>query len=407
MFKENNDSNIESIEQKFKSNDTNSNNVKIHHNKTSSIPKTNLQRMLDSEKMIRAKKKEEIKEEKPLISQGNKPFIYPNTIAMIQGQSGSHKSRIAGTIVASVLKAPTCTNDTMGLTVHEEVHVIYIDTERNQSSQIPKAIQMIQTAADIPHDVDPINLNYASLLDINRPSRFDTLKEYIRAIRNKIGQEIHLLIVLDVVSDLVKDFNDSISSLLLTDFLNTLINDEDCTIVAVLHENPNSHKARGHLGTELTNKASTVIQVSVSNADENTIKVLFKKTRNTKLPEPFYVTIDEKTGSLIELASNYRPKTIESSSKIKMDDFKQTLAELIKEPLLRSTVLEILMQKYQCKDRTIEDIFKNIVEKNITIPTKDGEMVFTKIKKGKELYYALVNPISTDSLQNNLEINER
>ena len=34
-------------------------------------------------------------------------------------------------------------------------------------------------------------------------------------------------------------------------------------IIVVLHENPGSDKARGHIGTELTNKAETVIALEV------------------------------------------------------------------------------------------------------------------------------------------------
>ena len=50
--------------------------------------------------------------------------------------------------------------------------------------------------------------------------------------------------------------------------------DYNIHIVVVLHENPGSDKARGHIGTELMNKAETVIALEVDKYDENISTVM-------------------------------------------------------------------------------------------------------------------------------------
>ena len=64
-------------------------------------------------------------------------------------------------------------------------------------------------------------------------------------------------------------------------------------IVVVLHENPGSDKARGHIGTELMNKAETVIALQVDKYDENVSTVTAGFCRNKSFkPFAFEITDD-------------------------------------------------------------------------------------------------------------------
>ena len=64
-------------------------------------------------------------------------------------------------------------------------------------------------------------------------------------------------------------------------------------MVVVLHENPGSDKARGHIGTELTNKAETVIALEVDKSDDNisTVTAGFCRNKSFK-PFAFEITDD-------------------------------------------------------------------------------------------------------------------
>jgi len=75
----------------------------------------------------------------------------------------------------------------------------------------------------------------------------------------------------------------------LIDLLNSWINDFNATFICVIHENPGfNNKARGHLGTEIRNKASYQIQIA-KEAKENdpsteVFKISYKKIRIGKRP---------------------------------------------------------------------------------------------------------------------------
>ena len=63
--------------------------------------------------------------------------------------------------------------------------------------------------------------------------------------------------------------------------------------MVVLHENPGSDKARGHIGTELMNKAETVIALQVDKYDDDVSIVSAGFCRNKSFkPFAFKITDD-------------------------------------------------------------------------------------------------------------------
>lgn len=89
------------------------------------------------------------------------------------------------------------------------------------------------------------------------------------------------LLVLDGVRDICVDFNDPAESSGLVLDLRRLAAEVGCAIVTVLHENPAGDKMRGHLGTELLNKASEVYRVKLkADADGRYMSVETAASRN-------------------------------------------------------------------------------------------------------------------------------
>lgn len=74
-------------------------------------PSENLMKVLSSRENLKLKKEDDIKFSKPVITQNGMPVLFPNTINIIQGQAGSHKSRLAEIICSAFLKLPNCKNE--------------------------------------------------------------------------------------------------------------------------------------------------------------------------------------------------------------------------------------------------------------------------------------------------------
>ena len=91
------------------------------------------------------------------------------------------------------------------------------------------------------------------------------------------------LLVIDGIADLIYDPNDIRESSQMVSDLRKWATDCDLHIVNVIHQNPSENtKMRGHLGTILTNKAETVIQISSSPDNESIKLVETLATRNRK-----------------------------------------------------------------------------------------------------------------------------
>jgi hypothetical protein len=91
------------------------------------------------------------------------------------------------------------------------------------------------------------------------------------------------LLVIDGIADLIYDPNDIRESSQMVSDLRKWATDCDLHIVNVIHQNPSENtKMRGHLGTILTNKAETVIQISSSKENESVKLVETLATRNRK-----------------------------------------------------------------------------------------------------------------------------
>jgi hypothetical protein len=63
-----------------------------------------LAQLSKTEEELRNRKSEDIEHSKPLLYRHLDPILYPNTIMVIQGKAGTHKSRMAEIVSASLLR---------------------------------------------------------------------------------------------------------------------------------------------------------------------------------------------------------------------------------------------------------------------------------------------------------------
>ena len=347
----------------------------------------------------------EIKTPPSLLLRDGEGTLFPQSIHLVQGRSGTHKSRLAQTICSALLKKEDCTNELLGLYPDPRMKsvVCYVDTERNLTYQLPRALQEIQMDAGYSREEKPRNFYYTSLVKTQRSERFSALCSYLDNVQKELTDE-HLVVVLDVISDCVMDFNSTQDSLLLIDKLNTEINKREKKIafIAVIHENPGGGadgKPRGHLGTEIVNKATSSFKIAFEDESSDVILISFPKNRNGKKPKTAAVRFCENTKRL-KLATYEIAKVAKVSKTVEtnLQQIKNELGSFIRGRVAARELEDHLCRVFPYGNRTIrkrlEELSKNYYE---IINYKQVKCQLRKIKVGRYCYYILepiVNPTS-------------
>ncbi|WP_040252381.1 toprim domain-containing protein [Psychroserpens mesophilus] len=360
--------------------------------------------LLKTQKALTDRKSEKIAKTEPILTQNGQSIIFPRTINIIQGKAGVHKSRLAETFCSVFIKHQEYENYHLGFktSISNKPTVCYVDTERNLTDQFPYAIQQMLQKAGYSKSDNPSQLDYISLLEIPRKDRFKALTDYLNYVRQKF--QGHLIIILDVVTDCIKDFNRSDDSMQLIDLMNVAINKYDVTFIGLIHENPGSiDKARGHLGTELMNKSSTVMQLGFEKGKNgkptDLILLNFLKARSTKRFEPIYLMYCEKSNGLFLADSDQIKDVIHSRHlKAEIDSVIKFLEENLNEPISSGDLLALLSREFDCSDKIIRTRLKEIVETKIQIVKNKTPNNLFKIKQGKEMIYSL-EPINNSTEQ--------
>ena len=359
----------------------------------------NLKTVLATREKLKELKASEIRFSEPVLKQGENAVIFPHTINVIQGQAGVHKSRLAENICAAFLKLNGNQNELLGfnrLNFSATHTVVYVDTERNLSEQLPYALQSIQMKAGYNRADHPSNFEYISLLQITRSERFKALNEYLEHIKKSTSNP--LFIVLDVSTDCIEDFNKTDKSMELIDLMNMAINEHNVIFLCLIHENPKSDKARGHFGTELMNKASTVMQVGfekdASQKDTDIIRVKYLKCRSTARHTPFYIKYSNEAKGLV-LADANEVSGVINNRKHKASN--EAMTEFIEmylgdgATLTRVELLDKLCKDFKASQRTIESRIIEIMSSDIEIFNEQGQgCKLSKETKEKTVYYKLI-----------------
>jgi hypothetical protein len=160
--------------------------------------------------------------------------------------------------------------------------ILLFDTEQgNYHAQrvLKRICQMLEVE-------EPANLSVHVLRKYTPAERLGII-EY--AIYNTPGIG---LVVIDGIRDLITSINDEDQATMITSKLLKWTAERNIHIITVLHMNKGDQNARGHLGSELTNKCETVVSVGKSSADPNVIVVQSEFTRDKDF-EPFAFSIDE------------------------------------------------------------------------------------------------------------------
>ena len=207
-------------------------------------------------------------------------------ISMIKGEEKSRKSFLKSMLLACAIggNANFYNADIKGHNLQDK-YIIDLDTEQDKfdnwlsANRIPKMIGQVDKPIAYDNYI-PVNLREYSAKEIKGYLQWLFMEsEY----KNKLG-----IVSIDGFVDCVEDFNSLIEC---KEFTRDLMKYSSLTkshITGVLHLNPNSDKARGHLGTILQQKCETVVIIK----DEGEYSsVICQRSRGKKF-DPFAISVD-------------------------------------------------------------------------------------------------------------------
>jgi len=176
-------------------------------------------------------------------------------IQAIKAKSKSGKT-YAASIIAAVMLGVDFGTLKAGV---EGAKVLFFDTEQNKLNTA-KVMRRIHSLLGWDDTENTDRLHVYSLRRMDLAERC----EYIAA---KVQAYKPTAVIIDGVADLMLNFNDVEESSRLIDWLMKLSADNNCALIAVLHENKSKddNGMKGHLGTLLLQKSSDVFQCSKAN----------------------------------------------------------------------------------------------------------------------------------------------
>lgn len=214
--------------------------------------KSELQLRLEKRKIGRNKS---LQAPKTALKISGEVFGSLGNFSLITGKAKSRKSFFLSMIAGALLSCDYNATIT-GHLPSDKKKVLYFDTEQGEY-HTQKVLKRIEAIAGENYD----NLEVYYLREDEPTKRLELIDYAIKTTEN-LGY-----VFIDGIRDLTYSINDEQQATLLSTYLLQWTATYNIHITTVLHQNKGDTNARGHLGTELVNKAQTVL--SISRAKDN------------------------------------------------------------------------------------------------------------------------------------------
>jgi len=220
---------------------------------------------------------------------------------LVIGKAKSRKTFCVSMFLASMAKNGLIQERFRGNLPTDKKRVLFFDTEQSQ------------------YNVQNVFHRVRKLIGTT-PENFDAhcLRKYTPEERLKIIEEAIYttpdlgFVVIDGIRDLVTSINDEEQATQIASYLLKWTEEKNIHIVTVLHQNKGDLNARGHLGTELVNKAETVLSVSLDQNNKS-ISIVEAEYCRQREPETFAFLVDEL--GLPEVITDWRPSPPQTGGK--------------------------------------------------------------------------------------------
>ena len=286
------------------------------------------------------------------------------------GKPKSKKTFNLSAIVASALSGKEVLYYKANLPVGKE-KILYVDTEQSKC-HCHKVMARILRLAGLPLDKEPENLKFLMLREYTPDQRRQIVSCAIEEDK-RIS-----LVIIDGIRDLLRDINSPGESQDVMGDLMRWTSHYNVHVHTVLHLNKGDDNTRGHIGTELNNKAETVLQITKSQNDSNISEVKAMHIRDKEF-EPFAFCINSE--ALPEIVSEY---SINVERKLTVDTIPEELhRQALEEVFLNGDIAkyEELISRlqrsyskvnYKRGKNKINDLLKYLSGRNIIEKTADG-----------------------------------
>jgi hypothetical protein len=191
------------------------------------------------------------------------PLLTMQNISVISGKAKSRKSGFASVLAAMTLNPNSNRTDWQRLRgqrlqaerPYQRAGVLLFDTEQAQYHAWAMTRRILYMA---DRDDNSGNmLRTFALRDFNPADRLQFIAETIERHAHECS-----LVIIDGVRDVVMNINSEDEATLMNSWLLTITKRHNIHITCVLHENKGTDTLRGHIGTELQNKAEAVFTVT-------------------------------------------------------------------------------------------------------------------------------------------------
>jgi hypothetical protein len=234
--------------------------------------------------------------------------------SLINGKAKSGKTFLLGSIVASMLNKDKQLGNILGSLPNDKQNILYFDTEQSTFH----ATRTIKRICKLINNPNPENLIPYGLRPLTPQERLTAIEDAISTTDN-LGA-----VAIDGIRDLLTmGINDEAEATSLTSKFLKWTADYDMHLVLLLHQNKTDLNARGHIGTEILNKAETTLTVT-KDTKSNIFVVSCEYSRDISF-EDFGFIIDN--GEILpadmpkdERANNKNPQLISDERHIEVLD---------------------------------------------------------------------------------------
>jgi hypothetical protein len=239
------------------------------------------------------------------------------------GKAKSKKTFLITMAIATVIRNDSILNKFKGTLSAKQPLALLFDTEQSRY-HVQKVVRRICELAVIPA---PENFYCYGLRPYTPDKRIEIIDYAIQTIEG-IG-----FIVIDGIRDLVRDINSPEEATAVVTRLMKWSEEKNIHIVTVIHQNKGDLNARGHLGTELINKAESVLSVT-RDAQDSAISIVEAEYCREKDFPPFAFKIDQK--GLPYILEDWQPSKEGKKSISPFDIPTETHSRILREIFQRS-----------------------------------------------------------------------
>ena len=244
-------------------------------------------------------------------------------ILSIIGKAKSRKSFFITMAISVSISKDTIFNLFKNELPTHQNSVLYFDTEQGKY-HVQMALKRICTLTGVK---EPANLNVYGLRSLNPLERLELI-EFAIYNTERLG-----IVFIDGIKDLITSINDEEQATMIVSKLMKWSEERNILIVTVLHQNKGDNNARGHIGSELNNKAETVLSITKSSDNEMISIVAPEMCRNLE-PQSFAFEIDQ---SGIPYISDYEISQKQEKKMTKKELFEYYKFEILNDIFINYT----------------------------------------------------------------------